>query len=213
MSQVDHRKIVNDELEKQGLQLTAAFNTDLNTMINAEKDFVLAMVDLDMFDSINKRFGEDIGDKVLIETGKQLVEKLCENGKCYRYGGDQFAIILNEAIEKEGALFVLEAIRSSFRVELPDKTSAEISIGIAANNDDAATASELIRKAEGAMIRAKQVGRNKVCLARDDKMVTKTTHYTAEQLHRLTKISKREGIGEAILLREALDALLKKYDV
>ena len=45
------------------------------------------------------------------------------------------------------------------------------------------------------------------------KMVPKTSHYTQDQLKRLNLLSKREGIGEAILLREAMDMLLKKYDV
>ena len=44
-------------------------------------------------------------------------------------------------------------------------------------------------------------------------MVPKTSHYTQDQLQRLSKAAKQEGIGEAILLREALDMLLKKYDV
>lgn len=43
-------------------------------------------------------------------------------------------------------------------------------------------------------------------------MITKTSHYTYEQLQRLSELSKKEGMGEAILLREALDDLLKKYD-
>jgi predicted DNA-binding protein len=63
------------------------------------------------------------------------------------------------------------------------------------------------------MVRGKHGGRNRVNLAREEKMVTKTAHYTTEQLQRLTKLSKREGVGEAIILREALDAVLKKYDV
>ncbi len=61
------------------------------------------------------------------------------------------------------------------------------------------------------MMRAKMTGRKKVYLAREEKMVPKTSHYTQAQLQSLTKLSKREGIGEAILLREALDMLLKKY--
>jgi len=43
-------------------------------------------------------------------------------------------------------------------------------------------------------------------------MVTKTSHYTHEQLERLSKLAKEEGVGEVVLLREALDDLLKKYD-
>ncbi len=211
MNKVDHSKIVNNALKEYGVQLTVDFDKALGDLINEDKDFVLAMTDLDFFGAINENFGSDEGDKVLVEFGKHIAECIKDSGKCYRYGGDEFAIIF-EGIEKEDVFLMLEGMRSSYSYELPDKTKATISIGIAANNDDASTASELIRKAEGAMVRAKQLGRNRVSLARDDKMVTKTTHYTVEQLHRLTKISKREGIGEAILLREALDALLKKYD-
>jgi hypothetical protein len=43
-------------------------------------------------------------------------------------------------------------------------------------------------------------------------MITKTSHYTYEQLQRLAELAKKEGMGEAILLREGLDDLLKKYD-
>ena len=44
-------------------------------------------------------------------------------------------------------------------------------------------------------------------------MATKTTHYTLTQLERLSKLSKEENVGEAVLLREALDDLLIKYKV
>ena len=62
------------------------------------------------------------------------------------------------------------------------------------------------------MYRAKSTGRNKVCLAREEKMMTKTSHYPQEQLERLSKTAKAEGVGEAVILREALDDVLKKYD-
>jgi hypothetical protein len=50
-------------------------------------------------------------------------------------------------------------------------------------------------------------------MAREEKIVPKTSHYTQDQLQRLSRLSKREGVGEAILLREAMDMLLKKYDI
>ena len=64
------------------------------------------------------------------------------------------------------------------------------------------------------MYRAKNTGRNKVCLAREEKMVTKTSHCTQEQLERSSKLAEAEGGGggEAVILREALDDVLKKYD-
>jgi two-component system chemotaxis response regulator CheY len=83
---------------------------------------------------------------------------------------------------------------------------------VATYREDGTNAVELVRKADNALYRAKITGRNKVCLAREEKMVTKTSHYTVEQLHRLTELAKERGVGEAILLREALDDVLKKYD-
>jgi len=51
-----------------------------------------------------------------------------------------------------------------------------------------------------------------VCLAREEKMVTKTSHYQQGQLLGLRRLAEREGIGEAVLLREALNDLLRKYN-
>ena len=62
-----------------------------------------------------------------------------------------------------------------------------------------------------ALHRAKTTGRNKVSLAREERMITKTSHYTQGQLERLSELATREGVGEAVLLREALDDLLRKY--
>jgi hypothetical protein len=87
-----------------------------------------------------------------------------------------------------------------------------LSMGIASAPDDGELPGELIRKADAAMVRAKLNGHNRVCLAREEKMVVKTAHYPQDMLHRLTKLSKREGASEAILLREALEHLLRRYD-
>ncbi len=135
-----------------------------------------------------------------------------KDARAYRYGGDQFAVLFPERYEKEDVFLAMEELRRGCRVILPDGRAQTVSVGIASAPDDGASYLDLVRKAEGAMYRAKAGDCNRVCLAREEKMVTKTSHYTAEQLKRLTKVSKREGVGEAVLLREALDALLRKYD-
>ena len=86
-----------------------------------------------------------------------------------------------------------------------------ISIGIASYPKDGNRGQEILRKAQDAVYRAKAGKRNKVCRAREERMVTKTSHYTQGQLQRLSQLAKSQDVGEAILLREALDDLLRKY--
>lgn len=202
--------------EKLKLPLGEAFERDLETELEAAEGVApvtIAVIDLDHFKKVNDDFGSDTGDRVLIAAGEYLGGVLPNSARLYRYSGDEFAILFNGGMEKEEAFLLLEDVRRQYVNPSPDGTVNTITIGVASAPDDGNRYQELIRKADGAMYRGKMNGSNRVMLAREEKMVTKTSHYTVEQLQRLTKLSKREGIGEAILLREALDSLLKKYDV
>ena len=207
----EKHQAVNDALQ---FPLGDAFEKAVVEFMEAHPDgdeeLVIAVTDLDNFMRINDTFGREAGDRVLIETGRQLAADLPENARIYRIAGDEFGILFT-GMEKEEVFLLMEKKRTAFSVKAPDGEEMTISIGIAAAFDDATRFQELIRKADSAMFRAKYAGRNKVALAREEKMVPKTSHYTSDQLKRLSALSKREGIGEAILLREALDMLLKKY--
>lgn len=178
------------------------------------EDLSLAMVDIDHFMKVNDEYGHETGDKVIICIAEHLKSNMPEGAKLYRYAGDQFAVLL-PATEKEKAFLIMEKARESYQTEFVNKPASldvTISAGISCYPHDGTRTADVIRKAEGALFRAKSGARNKVCLSREEKMVTKTSHYTYEQLKRLSELAKREGVGEAVLLREALDDLLKKYD-
>ena len=115
-------------------------------------------------------------------------------------------------MEREDIFLFLNELKNNYDLRTPDGVRQTITIGMATAFEDANRTPELIRKADSALFRAKVSGGNKVALAREEKMVPKTSHYTQDQLQRLSRVAKQEGIGEAILLREALDMLLKKYD-
>ena len=177
-----------------------------------DNPFVLTMLDLDHFSKVNAQSGHQAGDEMLKAITEHLVQMVPENTNIYRIGGDSFAM-LSLGADKESVFLQVEAIRSGCNVKASDDVKITMSIGIASYPDDGVRLQELQRKADGAMYRAKTTGRNRVCLAREEKMVTKTSHYTTDQLQRLAKLAKQENIGEAILLREALDMLLRKYDM
>ncbi len=136
-----------------------------------------------------------------------------DGSRVCRLGGDEFAVI-PPGKEKEEAFLALEQARQAVQsLEaladiVPPPT---ISIGIATYPDDGMTRQEIVRKADDALYRAKTAGRNRVALAREERKVPKTSHYTQGQLERLSALATKEGVGEAELLREALDDLLKKY--
>ena len=208
------RTAVNDALQ---FPVGDQFEKDLTDILNGDSEangetVVIALIDLDNFFHINTDFGSDAGDKMLIDTGLYIKNHLPKDASVYRIGGDEFGIIFKGETEREEIFLFLNDLKNGFDIKAPDGVQQSITIGMATAFADASRCPELIRKADGALYRAKVSGRNRVAMAREEKMIPKTSHYTQDQLQRLAKLSKLEGIGEAILLREALDMLLKKYD-
>jgi hypothetical protein len=69
-----------------------------------------------------------------------------------------------------------------------------------------------LRKADEALYRAKNAGRNRIFLPTSAQMVLKTSYYTATQLERISQVEKNLEKSEAFLVREALDNLLDQYE-
>lgn len=177
-----------------------------------------ALVDIDLFSKVNHDYGHVVGDAILQILGQSLQTSFGQLASMYRYGGDAFMAVF-ENTEKEDAFLHVEKARGDFEgrhvVQRGGKDielDVSVSCGVASMPDDGSRLTDIIRKCSEALYRAKVSGRSKVCLAREEKMVTKTTHYTQGQLEGLTRLAKREGMNEATLLREALDDLLRKHN-
>ncbi len=222
----DHRELNRVHIAKKTTAVSDAlkfpngdqFDTDLTEIFAGDAEssgeiIAIALIDCDKFDHINHDFGSDEGDRVLIEAGAYIRDSLPEGAKVYRIGGDEFAILFRGSMEREDIFLFLNSLKDGYAVKTPDGVRQTITVGMATAFEDASRTPELIRKADSALFRAKVSGGNRVALAKEEKMVPKTSHYTQDQLQRLSRAAKQEGIGEAILLREALDMLLKKYDV
>lgn len=204
--------------EALGFPIGDSFDKAITDILESDAEengetVVIALIDLDEFARINKNFGREEGDRVLIETGKYIQSKLPKEATVYRIGGDEFGIIFRGTEEREDIFLFLNELKKDYNLVLGDGSKMYMTIGMATAFEDANRCAELIRKADGALYRAKVNGRDRVAMAKEEKMVPKTSHFTQDQLSRLAKLSKREGIGEAILLREGLDMLLKKYDI
>ena len=192
---------------KRGIESESEFD---KMLAESETDVSFAFADLDMFKRVNDTYGHEVGDEVIKEISEHL-KAIDAKKEVYRFGGEEFLVVF-EGMPKEEAFLIMENVRKTIKGETCAKTSITISMGIATYPEDGTNWIELKRKAEGALYRAKASGRNKICLAKEEKLMTKTVHYTVEQLQRLKELSDERSIGEAALLREALDDLLKKYN-
>lgn len=153
-----NRRYFDDQLEKE------IFRSRRNG-----KPFSLLMLDLDGFKAYNDRFLHTAGDIVLQEFAGILRDAVREVDTVARFGGDEFAVILEES-GAEGARDLANRLVERFgRHLLPGLDHARIerlstSIGIASFPADSFDRQDLVRKADRALYLAKSQGRGKVCL-------------------------------------------------
>jgi diguanylate cyclase (GGDEF)-like protein len=125
----------------------------------------LLMLDLDRFKHLNDTAGHDAGDDALRQLSGCFREELRGIDSAARFGGDEFALILPQALA-EGALVVAERVRARIEgIYIPEFGNLTASIGIASFPAHAASRAELFRAADDALYAAKRAGRNRVCVA------------------------------------------------
>ena len=202
-----------------GLLSGVELNSEMEALIAKSDEFALILMDIDELLAINRDYGNEAGDAVFRLIAKYIRELFPEPCIGFRGKRDEFDILM-PGCGKEEAFLKAEQLRKLVCGEKLDYCSADntpmrqsVSLGVSSYPEDGSRAADILRRADGAIARAKKNGRNLVCLAREEKLTPKTSHYTQTQLEKLSLISEKEGVGEAVLLREALDDLLRKYDV
>ncbi len=126
------------------------------------------MLDLDHFKRVNDTYGHQIGDIVLQQIAQRLKRVLRRTDFLARYGGEEF-VVLAPQTPADRALILAERLRQVI-AESPISVSPDlqlritISIGVAVFPEHAQNGNELVRAADEALYKAKQTGRNRVCL-------------------------------------------------
>lgn len=131
----------------------------------------LLFIDLDRFKQVNDTYGHLVGSALLSEVGELLRTQIRGVDFAFRYGGDEFAIMLIET-DADGARLAAERVRDAFRSKVFLKNHGQslkltASIGIATFPVDADEADDLIAAADRAMYRVKEAGRDGVIAADD----------------------------------------------
>jgi diguanylate cyclase (GGDEF)-like protein len=131
-----------------------------------KKSFSLMFIDIDYFKTVNDQFGHVIGSQLLIDMAEVLSRELRPSDTVYRFGGDEFIVLLPETTleeTKRTALRVSNSIKAQeFHINKEIKYKLSLSIGIAEFPTDAHNSRSIIDFADKMMYMSKKSGRGKV---------------------------------------------------
>ena len=154
LTQLPNRALVSDRLQAA----LARARRDRNRA-------AVMFVDLDHFKPVNDACGHAVGDSLLIASAERMRECLRESDTLARIGGDEFVVLLPQIDDREDAQQVAERIRASiarpFQIG-PHTINISASIGICIFPDHGDDEASLMKCADGAMYRAKDMGRDRL---------------------------------------------------
>jgi diguanylate cyclase (GGDEF)-like protein len=137
--------------------------------------FALLVIDIDNFKSVNDTFGHLFGDKFLQEFSLLLKSLQDQGDVVARYGGDEFVSFFPIAADEHVTVSekIMQELKK-FEVTAPNgsKVKITVSIGVAIFPDHAQSANELLLLADNMMYRAKSLGKERVCITREEDVAT-----------------------------------------
>ncbi|MGW5266072.1 GGDEF domain-containing protein [Microbispora sp. NPDC004025] len=156
---------------KTGLLNAAAWQREADTeIVRAQRTgdtLALVLVDIDHFKKVNDTYGHLVGDQVLAQVAATLRTQLREYDVVGRFGGEEFVVLLPGADVHE-ARRVAERLRARVgRMVVPSEqatVTVTVSAGVAIMNVHGEDLIELLAAADLALYRAKELGRDRVCL-------------------------------------------------
>ncbi len=155
----------HDELT--GLPNRVSFNHSLEHTIRQAKrkraKLAVMFIDLDRFKNINDSLGHDVGDQLLQEVSLRLRTTLRDSDIVARLGGDEFVVLIDGWLTSEDLVSVsqkiLQAVSTPYLLE-GQEYDLTTSVGISTYPQHGEDAQELLRHADVAMYRAKEMGKN-----------------------------------------------------
>jgi diguanylate cyclase (GGDEF)-like protein len=144
----------------------AVIESELSRSHRSKLPLSLIMFDLDHFKQINDRFGHLCGDAVLAAVGERMNTVLRGSDLKCRYGGEEFLVLLPDTT-LESARHVAESLRGRFEASpVPwneNSVPVTASFGVTGVTPDDVDITAIIGRADAALYRAKESGRNRIC--------------------------------------------------
>ena len=161
-------RIQKDTDAMTGLRNKGALTREIDEFLKDESSDkgLLLIMDIDKFKFINDNYGHDIGDRVIIQFANFLLNKFGDE-LTGRFGGDEFILFVRNTYDEDTAVEIANEIINNISevVELPDKDKKiSTSIGIAVYKGVEKSYSEIFKKADIALYRAKADKENRYCI-------------------------------------------------
>jgi diguanylate cyclase (GGDEF)-like protein/PAS domain S-box-containing protein len=165
-----HEDSIRDPLTKLYNRrfMSESLSRELSRARRADSPLSLVVLDLDRFKQVNDEYGHDVGDNVLATVAQKLTEVIREEDYVYRYGGEEFVIILATAnldTARERAQEVCHEVRALRISTEKGALQITVSAGVATFPEHGGTQEELFVQADKALYLAKQSGRDRIELA------------------------------------------------
>jgi diguanylate cyclase (GGDEF)-like protein len=162
--------------------------------------FSIFMLDLDNFKTYNDIYGHPAGDIFLGQVGKIIESSIRNADQPFRYGGDEFVVILPQAA-MDDAYVVAERVREHIAREMEKKAiTVTCSIGLASYPTDGVVSDELVDVADTALYHAKRTGGNRIFLS--SKILSEPPDYGGIP----GVYAKRNGLSSVYALVSAVEA-------
>ena len=162
------------------------------------RSFSVIIIDIDGFKQANDVYGHGFGDQMLVKATKTFETVLREGDSIYRYGGDEFAMLLPET-SKEGSVEVAERLKSMFVMYFSNnekRIRLSLSIGIASYPEDGKDERGLIGAADRRMYISKERGGNMVTAYDQIEHLNDDTSLLLRSLSSLVNLlEKSRGMG------------------
>jgi diguanylate cyclase (GGDEF)-like protein/excisionase family DNA binding protein len=162
-----------------------------------QRPISLLMMDLDSFKGYNDRLGHPAGDALLHAVGTAIYGAARSDDRVYRYGGDEFALVL-PAVDGDAAAAIAERARQAvYRLTANDPSPVTISIGVATLPGDADDKNELIAAADIALYQGKQSGGDRVTRASEVPSEMRDLRDTLDRSARTALLRPQDATSEA----------------
>ncbi|MBN1410806.1 MAG: phosphoenolpyruvate--protein phosphotransferase [Spirochaetales bacterium] len=183
------------------------------------RNFSLLFLDIDGFKRINDSYGHQFGDRALVEISDLIGSSIRKVDTIYRYGGDEFVVLLPESGSAEASQIALKIRKIMKTRKKPDDSvigNITLSMGIASYGEhDIDNAEKLLASADKAVYMAKRTGKDKICKYKGNDIVevreNRVKHLKKRRRQIYHGVTIVPGILKGILIKYE-DMLMNDYE-